>query len=337
MNNKVVTTAAVASGASSIDISGSLFARTRTAVVCLLIAGALSACGGGSGDTTSSTAPSVNALNLSLEPDAPTAVGNTATDGFNWFNYRRQQIGLSPVGRNSLLDRAAQAHADYQQINNVISHEETPGAPGYTGAELGGRLASAGYDFTVPRYAYGEVISATASRSGFSAAEDLITAIYHRFVIFEPSFSEAGSGVASVDNGYTYFTTNFAANGLGAGLGTAGFVTYPRANQRNVAPGFFSDREIPDPVPERNEVGFPISLHADIASSIRVSSFSLRPRGGAPLAVRLLTSDTDPDTPEAAAAIVPIDVLAGSTIYDVQFAGTVGGVAVTRNWSFTTR
>ena len=39
----------------------------------------------------------------------------------------------------------------------------------------------------------------------------------------------------------------------------------------------------------------------------------------------------------SAAAIVPFDVLAARTTYDVQFAGTVDGVVVNRVWSFTTR
>lgn len=308
-----------------------------SAMAAALAAALLAACGGGDTEPSRVSSPQATSLNLALESNPPAAVGNTATDGLNWFNYRRAQAGLGSLTRISTLDRAAQGHSDYQRINNVISHEQTPGAPGYTGSELGQRIAAAGYRFSSGRYAYGEVISATGSLSGFAAAEDLITAIYHRFVIFEPTFNEAGGGFATVSGGYTYFTTNFVANGLTNGVGVRNFVTWPRPAQQNVPTNFMSDREIPDPVPDRNEVGFPISVHADITSTFRVTSFTVRPRGGAPLVTRLLAHDADPDTPSAAAAIVPIEPLASGTTYDVEFSGTLDGVAVSRSWNFTTR
>lgn len=322
--------------------------RTRRQLVSLLTCSALAAfvtaCGGGdSGSTgTLSTQTSGSALNLSLEPGAPAQTGNTATDGIAWFNYRRQQMGLPVLGRDALLDRAAQAHSDYQRLNNVISHEETAGAPGYTGAELGQRITAAGYNFSSSRYAYGEVISATASTSGFSAAEDLITAIYHRFVIFEPTFYQVGGGNATVTGGYTYFTANFTADGLGRGLGRGKLLSYPRDQQTGLPTNFFSDREVPDPVPERNEVGFPISVHADISSNVVVSSFTVcqkaaDDRCGSPLATKLLTSVTDKETPAATAAIVPLAPLASGTAHQVRFVGTVDGTSVDRTWTFTTR
>src|SRR5690606_37008380 len=100
---------------------------------------------------------------------------------------------------------------------------------------------------------------------------------------------------------------------------------------------FFSDTEKPDPVPDRNEVGYPISVHANIDATIQVSSFTVRPRGGANLAVRLLTSANDaPRTGRSSAAIVPLARLAANTAYEVSFSGTVGGTPVSRAWSFTT-
>lgn len=305
--------------------------------VSLLVAAVLSACGGGAGEPAVTDSQSSTALNLAFEPNAPAAANNTATDGLNWFNYRRQQIGLAALARSPALDLAAQGHSDYQKLNDVISHEQTLDAPGYTGAELGERLAAANYVFNSNRYAYGEVISATASQSGFAAAEDLITAIYHRFVIFEPTFSAAGGGSASVAGGYTYFTTNFTADGLANGLGPAGFVTYPRASQENTPTTFMSDREIPDPVLERNEVGFPISVHADITATVGVTEFSVRARGGAPLDVKLLAHANDADTPASGAAIVPLDPLTGNTEYEVRFRGSINDVPVERTWSFSTR
>lgn len=306
----------------------------RSAVLALLTSLLMAACGGGSENTSSATKPE-SSVGIQ-EPNAPQATGVTATDGLNWFNFRRQQAGVQTLTRAAMADAAAQGHSDYQKINNVITHEQTSGKPGFTGRTLGDRLEAAGYQFR-SGYAYGEVISSTSDTSGVNAAEDLIAAIYHRFVILEPVFRQVGAGSASVPGGMTYFTTNFVAERLDTGLGVGKMVTYPSAGQSRVLRNFFSDNEVPDPVPSRNEVGYPVSVHADITSLIKVQEFTIRPRGGSPLAVQLLTRDNDAQTPASAAAIVPINVLEAATTFDVQFTGTVDGVSVNRAWSFTTQ
>ena len=100
---------------------------------------------------------------------------------------------------------------------------------------------------------------------------------------------------------------------------------------------FYSDFETPDPVADRNAVGYPISVHADITSTVTAQSFTIAPRGGAQLPVKLLSQATDANTAASVAAIVPLSVLSAKTTYDVQFSGTVDGVAAARSWSFTTR
>ncbi|MDB5761947.1 MAG: hypothetical protein JWQ21_942 [Herminiimonas sp.] len=319
-------------------------------LISTLAAAMLAACGGGNGGDSqsapSSSASSAGApaavtsaaqLPLAQEPNAPRFTGSTEVDGFNWFNYRRQQLGLSVIARNGALDFAAQSHSNYQKLNDTITHDETAGKPGFTGATLADRLKAAGYAFNQNGYAYGEVISATGDTSGFNAADDLIAAIYHRFLIFEPTFKEAGIGAATVSGGYTYFTTDFAANGLDSGIGRGNFITYPAANQQRVPTIFYSDRETPDPVPNQNEVGYPISIHADITATVGVQSFTLKEHAGAPLPAQLLSHANNAETPASVAAIIPLNVLSAHTTYDVQFIGTVSGTAVNRSWSFTTQ
>jgi uncharacterized protein YkwD len=300
----------------------------------------LAACGGGDGGGNNSSGASAPARTTASaqEPNAPQATGNTATDGLNWFNFRRQQVGIQQVLRNAQVDAAAQGHSDYQKANNTITHEQIPGRAGFTGRTTGDRLAAAGYQFAPnASYAYGEVISSSSDPSGFNAAEDLIAAIYHRFVIFEPMFKEAGAGSATASGGSTYFTTDFVANGLNTGLGAGTVVIYPFANQLRVPRNFFSDHEAPDPVPDRNEVGYPISVHVNITSVLNVQSFNVRPRGGVPIDTLLLTHARDAQTPLSAAAIIPLNPLSPPTIYVVQFTGRVDGLDVIRNWSFTTQ
>ena len=307
------------------------------ALFAFLISIMLAACGGGGGSSPASSTSASPGVSAQALGNTDTALASTSTEGFNWFNTRRQQIGLTPVTRNTLLDSAAQGHSNYQKLNNTITHDQVPGKAGFTGEHLSERLAAAGYTFTENNYSFGEVISATTGSSGMQAAEDLVGAIYHRFVIFEPMFREAGAGAAQVPDGYTFFTVNFAANGLGAGIGRGNFVTYPASNQQDVERSVFSDRETPDPVAGQDEAGYPISIHADIVADVTVRSFSVSPRGGALLPVRLHTSADDPETPPSAAAIIPTAPLAARTTYDVQFSGVVEGVPTSRAWSFTTR
>ncbi|NVM80023.1 uncharacterized protein YkwD [Duganella sp. SG902] len=309
----------------------------RLSAAALLGSALLAGCGGGGGDTSAVTGPGTTTPPLTQEPGAPTLTGNTATDGYNWFNYRRAQAGLPTLSRNSRIDTAAQGHSDYQRINRTITHEQTPGLGGFTGVTLVNRLTAAGYTLS-GSYSAGEVISATTSGTGFYQAEELITAIYHRFVIFEPVFKEIGTGAATIPGSYTYFTADFAAvNGL-SGLGAGKFIVYPVSNQTGVPVNFFSDSESPDPVPGQNEVGYPISVHADYGNLVTVQSFTVTPRGGAALSTRLLSAAAGTsEKTTSAAAIVPLAPLKGATVYDVSFSGTVGGVAVSRNWSFTTK
>ncbi|MBA5686139.1 CAP domain-containing protein [Rugamonas apoptosis] len=305
----------------------------------LSLALALAACGGGGGgggDGTSASPPA-SSSNLPAEPGAPALTGNAALDGFNWINFRRAQIGVAVLARNSKLELAAQGHADYQRINNTVTHVQTAGLPGFTGATLADRLANAGYVLVRP-YAYGEIISATNSSSGFVLAEELVTAIYHRFVMFEPVFKEMGTGAALTSSGYSYFTCDMGANnGYGIGLGGGRAANYPVNGQTQVPTSFLSNNETPDPVPNLNEVGYPISMHADITATMTVQNFTVQPHGGAPLATRLLSHATDTETPPSAAAIVPLAALQSGTTYDVAFSGAVDGVPLSRSWSFTTR
>ncbi|MGV7211577.1 CAP domain-containing protein [Oxalobacteraceae bacterium A2-2] len=310
--------------------------RRHTLLPAVLLAALLSACGGGG---SSSTAPAASTGNPVLVAGAPTLTGDTAYDSVAWINYRRGQAGVPTLVRNGFLDKAALAHSNYQYLNNVVAHEETAGKTGYTGANTQARMAAAGY---TSLSLSGEVISAANSTSGFYHAEQLITAIYHRFVLLEPTFKEIGTGAVTSSSGYTYFTANLAAaNGLGSGLAAGALAVYPYNGQTQVDTSFQSDAEEPDPVPNQNVVGYPISVQGNYSSAtvptMVVTSFTVAPRGGSALATRMLTSSTDSHTPGFAAAIIPLSTLSSNTVYDVSFAGSINGTPVTRNWSFTTK
>jgi uncharacterized protein YkwD len=312
----------------------------KSVVAAFAAALALAACGGGGSDSgsVSSSAGSTFTGFSGLDAAAPVPTNNIATDGFNWINYRRAQAGVGVLTRNSMLDRSAQAHSDYQRLNSDVTHDEDPAKPGFTGATLEARVQAAGYTL-VRDYASGEIIAASTSSSGFYLAEELVTAIYHRFVMFEPLFKDMGSGAATGSSNYNYFTTNLGATGgYSPGLPSLTIVTWPVNGQTGVQTTFASNSEEPDPVPDADNVGYPISIHANLTETVAVQSFTVRPRGGAELARRLLVKGQDANTTmSSVAAIVPIAPLAANTTYDVSFSGTVGGAAVSKTWSFTTK
>ncbi len=312
--------------------------RWRTIAAGVMAALALAACGGGGGGDDNGGGSTFVPQPVGAVPQdaaAPTLTNNIALDGRNWINYRRAQLGVPLVTENAQINNAAQGHSEYLRVNNVMSHDQEPGKPGFTGRTLGDRLVAAGYILPATGFAHGEVISGSVNRSGFYAAEELIAAIYHRFVIFEPTFKEIGTGAATSSAGYNYFTANFASRGgYGPGLAAGTVAVWPFDGQNQVPPNFFSDYEQPDPVAGRNEVGYPISVHANLDASVTVQSFTVRPRGGADLPVQEVLPLASRKT---AASIVPLSPLRSATTYDVSFSGAVDGRPVSKTWSFTTR
>jgi uncharacterized protein YkwD len=315
--------------------------HAKSVIAACIAAWALVACGWNDPAADSGTGSNGGSTGFSgQDASAPTLTNNIAVDGRAWLNYRRSQIGLSTLTEDTTVDRVAQGHSDYQRLNNIVTHDQVRGRPGFTGVTLEDRFKAAGYSFGNTN-AIGEVIAATPNQTGFFMAEQLITAIYHRFVIFEPVFQQVGTGAATGAGGYAYLTADFVTNnGYGTGLPAATLAAWPFDGQTGVPIDFLSDSEEPDPVPDLNQVGYPISVHTNLSRKLTVQSFTVRPRsGGADLQTRLLTKDRDPvnTSSQSVAAIIPLGPLAANTRYDVSFSGAIDGNAVSKTWSFTTK
>ncbi|HWJ94550.1 MAG TPA: CAP domain-containing protein, partial [Telluria sp.] len=94
---------------------------------------ALAACGGGGGGGSTATPVASPAPQ---GDGAPVATNDIAIDGRNWINYRRSQIGMAQLSPNATIDIAAKGHSEYQRINNTVTHTQTAGKQGFTGATL---------------------------------------------------------------------------------------------------------------------------------------------------------------------------------------------------------
>lgn len=316
---------------SSYRLSGAL--RWVPSCLLLFILSGLSACGG---DARTSSLP--DATQLSAQQNAaPRLTGEVAIDGLNWINFRRQQAGLSWLARQPVLDKAANAHAVYQQQNNLITHDQDGVLSGFTGKQSPDRLLAAGYPLQQEAYAEGEVVGASVQADGFALADGLLAAIYHRYVMLEPAFDQAGAGTASRAGGYTWLTVNFVATLQGREQTRLPLAVWPSDGQTAVRTYFYSDQETPDPVPGQDKVGYPVSLHAPMYSQLRVRQFTLSEQNGDPLSVRLLDPAQDIDTPPSAAAIVPLQPLLSGRVYQARFAGSINGRPIDLQWSFTTQ
>ncbi|AGX87208.1 hypothetical protein Cenrod_1115 [Candidatus Symbiobacter mobilis CR] len=253
-------------------------------------------------------------------------------------NRIRALVGLPVVARSGILDVAAQAHSTYLQTNltDAIAHEETPGKPGFTGEWVADRTRAAGYTWqTVAEVIHGGTDSGIDT--GRKAVLGLVQAIYHRFGVLNPQVAEVGVGVAGDVGAYANVVINLAATQDNIVTMPAGWVgTYPIDGQSDVTRDFSSDTEVPDPVANKDRVGYPISIHVPVGVVLTVDAFTVRPVGGSELATTLLDAATDAHVPGNAAAIVPLDVLEYGTSYQVHFQGAVDGEEFTKDWTFTT-
>src|SRR5580704_13157780 len=93
--------------------------RAVRALFALVLSFSLAACGGGASIATPvDTTPT---LVSAEDSTSPRLSGNTAIDGLNWINYRRQQAGVPALERNARLETAAQGQSNDLQLNKVVS------------------------------------------------------------------------------------------------------------------------------------------------------------------------------------------------------------------------
>ena len=136
---------------------------------------------------------------------------------------------------------------------------------GFTGVDVSARLAAAGYPLQH------ECLAARMAKS-FRPPATARASTWPRNSLRRFTTASSSSNLCSRKSvpgrpppaaGYNYFTANFTANdGYGAGLAAVRSTVWPFNGQVSVPRNFFSNTESPDPVPDRNGVGYPISIHA---------------------------------------------------------------------------
>jgi len=319
-------------------------------VLSVAAAAVLTACGGGGGGSTASnggtTVPPVvtpppvtnpiTPASLQLTVPTPTyAAGSVELPAFARLNELRQKYGFGLLKQDAALDIATKSHLAYSVANNSFDHIENPALPSYYAASPSDRAVKAGYGSVEA----GEVMAIGVP--GVAAVDDLFNTILHRSVMLDQAITDVG--VAGYVQGS--FTPTIIDLGRRTKQNNASdFVTTVPMNQDSNVP-LSMGLESPSPfadVPTAQlptNTTSPVSVFVAAGKTLTVTTFTVTEHGQAtPLDVRLITSANDPthtlSTNEAhVSGKVPFKP---NTTYDVVFAGSASGAAITKQWSFVT-
>lgn len=270
---------------------------------------------------------------LSLSAESKPMLRAYTLSTLNRVNYHRRLAGADPVSLQSQINAAAQAHADYLTLHQNAAHEEINGLSGFTGQCSSNRMTYQGYNWS----AAGEVIS--YGNDAQAGVDSLIAAIYHRFILLNPAYSEIGIGDA--DHAiYTLCQVIDLGQPAGISPPAATMTIYPADGQTEVPTTFNSDDEIPDPAPDHGLVGYPVSIQFSDEHNVTLGSFTISKKG---------TSDPDLDTillqPGSNSsmplsnrnfALIPTSPLQADSTYEIFFSATVNGTPFDTSWNFTT-
>jgi hypothetical protein len=290
--------------------------------------------------------------------------GSAELGAFNALQTARVQCGFGAVTRNTQLDAAALAHAKYMVDlsfatgTSVISHTETPGVAGFTGADLGARAI-------YQRYIYGavaEILEATSwdystqqafptmTERGASSMRNLMNTVYHLSgAMYEGP--DVGMG-AYLDtkkiNGATWreeyrfgALVGYRHTASPIVLGAGQIATYPCAGITNIPPSFAPANESPNPFPSFTSssqlVGPPIYVKVDDGQVLNNVASTVS-RNGVNVATTVLTVGNDPNSEVFAneVFVIPSSPLVANSTYQVNLTGSVGAVPFTRSFSFST-
>ncbi len=297
------------------------------------------------------------------------------TSGYSYLSHLRSLAGMTPLGRNQLLERAAKNHDLYMIANNVFGHGERQGDPHFTGATPADRAVYAGYP---SRYVLENI--AGGDKSIEESIDGLFSAIYHRFGFLDFTIDEVGAAfdtnpdysyqsVSTFDmgnkeiarlcegpefNGYGSYTYNICADPNKKISATKfhkaledlanqnpSIVLWPYKNATDIPPVFYDEH--PDPLPECSVSGYPVSVNFNpfkTSGTPQMIEFSLQNEEGdeVPL-VRTMTHDNDPSGHFSVYdfAIFPQNHLDWNAVYHARFVYSLDGQTHTIEWHFRTR
>jgi hypothetical protein len=235
-------------------------------------------------------------------------------------NGLRAAVGAPAVRSDDRVTLAAQRHAEYLAQNNALGHDETPGAPGFSGVFVHDRLAAQGYaDATASEVA-------TSFSSGTEGVRSLWVLPYHRLGLMHPHAIVAGWGHAEV-----------AGRRITVGVLVYDFASTAPDHVRAPAPdqrvaGTYSGEEIPDVLPAgaSRPVGYPIMVIYSNARAADLRSARITDAAGRDFAYHVVPQLYERDY----IAVIPASALVAGTRYRVHLELTVAGTDMVEEWEF---
>jgi uncharacterized protein YkwD len=275
--------------------------------------------------TSATPTPTASAAAASASPTpaiAPASLANDAAEMLRVHNELRAAVGAPAVRADERVTTAAQKHAEYLARNDALGHDETPGAPGFSGASVRDRLAALGYtDATASEVA-------TSFSSGTDGVRSLWVLPYHRLGLMHPHAIVAGWGHAEI-----------AGRAITVGVLVYDFSAPAPDRVRAPAPaqriaGTYSGEEIPDVLPAgaSRPVGYPIMVVYSGARAVDLRSARITEVGGPDFAYHVVPQLYERDY----VAIVPAAPLAPGARYRVHLELTVAGADMVEEWEFET-
>lgn len=306
----------------------------------------LTACGGGGGGDSESgggSGGSVQSRPIVTTPPASTYTQEqTEKSLFDELNRIRIAGGFGALAQSAALDDAAFGHLEYTRINNVISHNQDPSLPGFTGVDPMARATAKGYVGSVSESIGGPNIGA------------ILGTVYHGIDLLRP-WTDVGMAVWDNEFGGRVVIKMGAESHirqLPAGDTTVN--VHPSQEAGAVGGTFYAMYEVPRPpqlVPDVAGTSVHVSLwdvgYATAAASgsanVRVTRFELRDANAAVVPSVVLMPNgyrgtgamaNDPLVAEGFVTLVPNAPLAVGT-YTASFEAEVNGRTRSRTWTFT--
>lgn len=283
-------------------------------------------------DLNSLLAERSNIKPSSMSDDVKTESSVFIKDPIVALNELRSVYGLNYLYPNQQLTIAAQQHALYLKGKDEPSHFEIEGLPGFFGKDPMNRALKAQYSTT--SFSVGEVFS-FYDGDRRDDLDKFLVAIYHRFLVLEPKYNEVG----------LYYVKDGKVNIMEIMLGVRGaaqsnniqYAYYPYDKQTNVPVVFYPADEIPNPLPEKQEVGYPVSFQISSGATLTVKEFKLLDSKGQALEGKQMTKETDSHITASQFGFIPYNRLEANKRYYASINAVVNGMMVRKEWSFTTK
>jgi hypothetical protein len=245
------------------------------------------------------------------------------------INEERVEIGLTPRPEDVKLSGELQKHCKYMAANNILTHPEEAGKPGYS--EEGHK---AGMRSILGR-----------GQSADNVAAGMVQTYFHRQDVIRPNTMAFGVGIEGA------FTGIDGRSAMGQAPAVYWPVLCPVPGQSGV--GLTYGKEAPDACPGDAQAGYPITVYFGTSQlKLTEATLKLLPPGaaqlppgaksppGTPVECYLYDPQTgassDMTRYQACVAMIAKDPLKGNADYEVSMTVEVAGKPWSKTWRFNT-